>query len=80
MEKQNIENSRKNHTLHLERGNRAEDVGSVFLATVAASAQTFFFFLSLSFFPLSERGCVDARHQPVLLHTSVLIHSRFGLA
>lgn len=44
------ENSRKNHTLHLENGNWAEDMGSVFLATVAASAQTFFLLLSFSFF------------------------------
>lgn len=44
------ENSRKNHTFHLENGNWAEDMGSVFLATVAASAQTFFLLLSFSFF------------------------------
>lgn len=56
MEKKNIENSRKNHILHLEKGNRAEDVGSVFLATVAASAQTFF--LSFSFFFLLPSGAV----------------------
>lgn len=55
-------------------------MGSVFLATVAASAQTFFSSSFFLFFPLSMRGSLDARHQPVLLHTSVLIHSRFGLA
>ncbi len=72
MEKGTLKTRGRTTELHLERSNRAEDVGRVFLATVAASAQTFF--------PLSKRGCVDARHQPALLHTSVLIHSRFGLA
>lgn len=43
-------NSRKTHSLlHLERGSQAEDVGSVFLAAVTASAQTFFFFFRLPF-------------------------------
>lgn len=53
MEKKNTKNSRKNHILHLEKGNQAEDVGSIFLATVAASAQTFFF---LSLFSSFQAG------------------------
>lgn len=56
----------------------AEDVGSVFLVSVAASAQTFSFFFFFSFL-LSMQRCLDARHQPLLLHTSLLIHRRFGL-